>query len=102
MSQNRTAIFVYASAGVVTLIAAITADVMISSASARSPELRRPQPLRFCPDQWIVNRMPGVVPAPRGSLPREYFIHRGKRLEIARFDMRWVRASCRIKRQTVW
>lgn len=60
------------------------------------------KPLRVCPQEWIVNRMPVVLPEGKAAPRREYFILNGQRRELREFDLRWVRANCRLRPQTVW
>lgn len=60
--------------------------------------------LRVCPDRWIQNRMPGVVPMP-GTAPepaRDYFLVGGRRREIAEFDGEWLQENCDLTPEQVW
>lgn len=50
--------------------------------------------IQDCPEEKIVNKMP-VVGEP--TLPREYFIYKGERRELAEFDTAWVRRNCNVK-----
>lgn len=54
---------------------------------------------RTCPDEWIVNKMPGVV---GDDNPREYYIIDGKRWEISQFDRVWVENKCNLAPQEVY
>lgn len=51
---------------------------------------------RTCPDEWIVNRMPGVV---GDTSPKEYYIIDGSRWEVAGFDRQWVERNCQLEPQ---
>ncbi len=60
--------------------------------------------LRVCPDQWIQNRMPGMVPfgGDRSEPARDYFILGGRRREISEFDGTWLGENCDLRPQKVW
>ena len=50
---------------------------------------------RICPDEWIVNKMPGTVtPSPT---PQEYLIINAKREEIINYDLSWIKSNCSVK-----
>jgi len=54
---------------------------------------------RICPDEWIVNMMPGsVTPSPA---PQEYLIINAKREEIINYDLNWIKSNCSIKEPQV-
>jgi hypothetical protein len=50
--------------------------------------------LRECPDEWIVNKMPGVIDS---TSREEYFIVKGDRQETAKYDYAWVMANCNLQ-----
>ncbi len=56
--------------------------------------------LRICPDEWIDNQMPMIVN--NDSLPKQYFILDGKRMEMSEFDTLWVFNNCPLKAQMVF
>lgn len=69
--------------------------------------------LKVCPDEWIVNKMPRIVPdhveiqtyptrAIEVAPMREYVILDGKRQELHRFDLDWVKENCDIEIQEVF
>lgn len=72
------------------------------AAIAASPPPHKQEPLRVCPQEWIVNRMPMVLPEGKAAPRREYFILNGQRRELREFDLRWLRANCLLRPQTVW
>ena len=55
-----------------------------------------PQLLRECPDEMIVNRMPGTSPQ------SSYYIVDGERREISEYDANWVEANCQVPEQEVY
>ena len=55
--------------------------------------------LKQCPQEWIVNKMPGVYDS---GGRREYFIFNGQRRELTEFDLDWIKANCQVKKQEVW
>lgn len=61
-------------------------------------ELRQELIEASCPDEMIVNRMPGPV----GTENRSYYIKDGKRVEISEYDSIWVNANCEVPVQEVW
>ena len=73
----------------------------LAASPPREPGHEGARKLRICPQEWIVNRMPGVSPDRR---PRRdaYFILNGKRREMSAFDMTWVRRHCRLRPQSVY
>ena len=58
--------------------------------------------LRICPDEWFVNRMPGVIDAGTENIAKEYFIYKGERRELAEFDIKWVKSNCLVKPMEVF
>lgn len=55
--------------------------------------------IRNCPDEWIINAMPGVGSTAKS---KEYYIYQGKRRELSEFDTEWVKKNCKdLKAQTV-
>lgn len=46
--------------------------------------------------------MPMVLPEGNTAPRREYYILNGQRRELREFDLRWVRANCLLRPQTVW
>jgi hypothetical protein len=52
--------------------------------------------VRECPDEMIVNKMPGTSPQ------SSYYILDGNRREISEFDSEWVKNNCNIKVQEVF
>jgi len=61
--------------------------------------------LRECPDSWIVNQMPTIVPESqqdlKPNLPNQYFILNEQRRELSEFDLDWVKKKCNLKPQVV-
>ena len=55
--------------------------------------------LKECPDEWIVNKMPGFD---SNDSNKQYFILEGKRRELSEFDMSWVSVNCKIEKQVVF
>jgi len=53
--------------------------------------------IRECPDEKIINRMPG--PDSTGS---EYYVVKGERKEVADYDAMWVAQNCQVAEQTVY
>lgn len=51
--------------------------------------------IRICPDQWIVDAMPGVV---GDNIPNEYFIINGQRAEIYNYDVTWIEQNCSVEK----
>ncbi|MDP9249155.1 MAG: hypothetical protein M3M85_01430, partial [bacterium] len=49
--------------------------------------------LSVCPEEWIQNRMPGIV---GDTTPKEYYIYKGVRRELSEFDVSWVKTNCSI------
>lgn len=59
--------------------------------------------IQSCPDEWIQNRMPAVVPpGEEEKTPSEYYILDGARREISEFDTVWVEANCDLEAQVVY
>ena len=56
-----------------------------------------PKGEQICPDEWIINRMPG----PPGGSGGEYFIIDGKRAEDT-LDVAWVKRNCGLEPQEVF
>lgn len=54
--------------------------------------------LKDCPDEKIINRMPGPV----SSETKEYYIKGGERKEISEYDNVWVTANCTVPTQEVY
>jgi hypothetical protein len=52
---------------------------------------------QYCPDEKIVNKMPG----PGGPKP-SYYIFKGERKEIDEFDAVWVAKNCNVPEQVVY
>ncbi|MES3030823.1 MAG: hypothetical protein V4697_00205 [Patescibacteria group bacterium] len=52
--------------------------------------------LHECPDEMIVNRMPGTEPQ------SSYYIKNGERKEIADYDASWVKNNCTVPTQEVF
>lgn len=55
--------------------------------------------IQACPDEWIVNKMPGLV---GDTAPKEYFIIDGVRRELRDFDLNWISQNCDIEKQEVY
>ena len=56
-------------------------------------------PLRVCPDEWYVNRMPSIG---RNNTSNEYFSYKGERRELSEFDVDWVKTNCSIEPQILY
>jgi hypothetical protein len=56
----------------------------------------RPNVSRTCPDEMIVNKMPGTQPQ------SSYYIVDGIRREISEFDSNWVTENCSVPVQEVY
>lgn len=52
--------------------------------------------LRDCPDEMIINKMPGTSPQ------SSYYIKDGARKEIAEYDAEWVSNNCVVPVQEVF
>jgi len=53
--------------------------------------------LKACPDEWIVDAMPGIGQPNPNDPPKEYFIYQGVRRELSEFDVDWVKSNCDVK-----
>lgn len=58
-----------------------------------------PQLIRDCPEEKIINKMPGVG---KKEQPDSYFIYKGERREISEFDPAWVKEHCHVKETVVY
>ena len=59
--------------------------------------------IQDCPEAKIINRMPQIIDENNnGQLPREYYIYKGDRKEIAEFDAKWVEENCDVPEETVY
>ncbi len=54
--------------------------------------------LQVCPDEWIQNKMPGIIP---DFSSEDYFILDGERRELTEFDLEWVQNNCNLEPQVV-
>lgn len=54
--------------------------------------------IQSCPDEWILNQMPGTV---GGNTPNEYFIINGQRAELDNYDITWIVANCDLLKTVV-
>ncbi|MDQ2933102.1 MAG: peptidoglycan-binding protein [bacterium] len=52
--------------------------------------------LQVCPDEKIINRMPGTSPA------TSYYILNGTRYELGEFDLNWVNSNCTVRETIVY
>jgi hypothetical protein len=52
--------------------------------------------LRECPDQKVINAMPGTEPRP------SYYVRNGQRREISEYDAAWVAKNCFVPEETVY
>ncbi|MES2470776.1 MAG: hypothetical protein V4526_00910 [Patescibacteria group bacterium] len=52
--------------------------------------------LHECPDEMIVNKMPGTSPQ------SSYYIKNGERREISDYDAGWVKRNCTVPTQEVF
>jgi len=59
--------------------------------------VRKNAPEDSCPDEMIVNRMPG----PSVGVTR-YYIKDGKRAEFSEYNYLWAKIICGVKTQTVY
>jgi len=57
--------------------------------------------LRQCPEQWVINQRPRVVPEGQQAQADEYFIIGGKRVERTALDWPWVQRHCLALQPTV-
>jgi len=55
--------------------------------------------LKICPDEWYNNQMP--TDNQNNNLPSEYFIINNKRVEIAGFDIDWIKENCDINKPQI-
>ena len=54
--------------------------------------------IQDCPEQLIINRMPGP-----NAEPKSYYIYKGERKEVKDFDAEWLKQNCQnIKTDTVY
>ena len=53
--------------------------------------------LQSCPDEMIINNMPGP-----GEQKTAYYVVKGERKEIAEYDAAWVTANCNVPTQAVY
>lgn len=51
--------------------------------------------LRFCPDAWTEDRMPGAVMG-------EFFMVNGEVRDLSEFDLWWVKNNCNLQKQIVY
>lgn len=60
--------------------------------------------IRDCPEMMIDNRMPQIIDenAETTAPPRQYYIYKGERREIAEFDTTWVNRNCDVEVQVVY
>lgn len=60
--------------------------------------------IRDCPEIMIDNRMPQIIDenATTTIPPRQYYIYKGERREIAEFDTTWVNRNCDVEVQVVY
>ncbi len=52
--------------------------------------------LHECPDEMIINKMPGTEPQ------SSYYIKDGERRETSQYDANWVRQNCNVPTQEVY
>lgn len=57
------------------------------------------QLIQACPEHWYEDRMPSMG---QRAAPKEYYIYKGQRAEIAGFDSVWVKANCKIEKEIVY
>jgi hypothetical protein len=90
-------------AAVSVLALAIVMGLVISNEikpeKADQPEVAGASILRECPNEWVVNKMPGVVD---GVAREEYFVVNGERRETAMFDYAWVMENCDLEPTEVY
>lgn len=53
--------------------------------------------LKVCPEEWIVDAMPGIGSPNPNDPPKEYFIYKDARRELIEFDVDWIKANCNIE-----
>ena len=59
--------------------------------------------IRACPEKWVDNQMPlSISPGDGKIYPREYYIYKGIRRELAEFDTAWVKKNCSVKPEIVY
>jgi hypothetical protein len=56
--------------------------------------------IKDCPEEKIVNRMPG--PPAKGDKDKSYYIYKGKRKKISDFDANWIEKNCEVKETVVY
>ncbi|WP_270090419.1 hypothetical protein [Sphingobacterium sp. SYP-B4668] len=56
--------------------------------------------IRDCPEEKIVNRMPG--PPAKGDKDKSYYIYKGKRKNLSEFDSKWIDENCDVKETVVY
>ena len=58
--------------------------------------------IQDCPEEKIINKMPKVIDG-NSQTPNEYYIYKGERREIKKFDAAWIEKNCsNIKVQEVY
>ena len=60
--------------------------------------------IKDCPEMLIDNRMPQIIDenSEVNVPPRQYYIYKGERREIAEFDTTWVNRNCDVEVQVVY
>jgi hypothetical protein len=66
--------------------------------SSTGAQIRDELSKKGCPDQLIVNKMPG----PGSQVKSSYYVKDGKRVEIAEFDPIWVKTNCDVPTEEVY
>ncbi len=69
----------------------------------RNASLSVADKIQDCPEMMIDNRMPQIIDENSKNIPpRQYYIYKGKRYEIADFDTVWVNRNCNVEVQVVY
>lgn len=76
-------------------------NILGSDSDQQGVKIRAEMSQIGCPDEMIVNKMPGVADNKSSNLINSYYIKNGKRVEISEYDPIWVNANCEIPVQEV-
>ncbi|MDP3962845.1 MAG: hypothetical protein Q8Q03_03195 [bacterium] len=81
------------------VLAIIVIAILAIVSGDRNPAFpTQTQGLRDCPNEKIINRMPG----PGSTGASEYYVKDGTRREISEYDNNWVMANCNVPVQEVY
>ncbi len=57
--------------------------------------------IQDCPEEKIVDKMPGIIDKDNPAPPNAYYLYKGQRREISEFDQQWLEKKCQIKESVV-